>query len=272
MRHLLLAFGGSPSSVMASHWAASYASARDAAVTIAHVLPPDRAHDGASAPELSELASPELIAVFEEAGVAHDSRLLMGDAAAQILAAADEMDADMIIMGRRIHTFAHPRLLGPLTRRLLDGTNRPVAIVPAPFEQPGREQVLPTAVVGIDGSEESPVVFDVAMKVAQPLGLDLEALTVLGRDHAPEADQTRWLPDTAITRSTGQEGPRSQIRVSAPTLVGIPTDELLARSALAEALILGTHRHSPLGRLLDQSTSHFCAARASCPVVLVPLD
>jgi nucleotide-binding universal stress UspA family protein len=257
---------------MASHWAASYASTRDAAVTIAHVLPPDRADDGASPPELSELTSPELITAFEEAGVAHDSRLLMGDAAAQILAAADEMDADMIIMGRRIHTFALPRLLGPLTRRVLDGANRPVAIVPAPFEQTGRDQVLPTAVVGIDGSEEAPVVFDVAMKVARPLGLDLEALTVLDRDHTPEADQTRWSPDTSITRSTGQDKTRSQIRVSAQTQVGVPTDELLARSALAEALIMGTHRHSPLGRLLDQSTSHFCAARAGCPVVLVPLD
>jgi nucleotide-binding universal stress UspA family protein len=257
---------------MASHWAASYASARDAAVTIAHVLPPDRADDGASTPELSELASPELITAFEEAGVAHNSRLLMGDAAAQILAAADEMDADMIIMGRRVHTFAHPRLLGPLTRRILDGTNRPVAIVPAPFEQTGRDKVLSSAVVGIDGSEESPVVFDVAMKVARPLGLDLEALTVLDRDHTPEADQTIWSPDTSITGFSGQDKTRSQIRVSAQTQVGVPTDELLARSALAEALIMGTHRHSPLGRVLDQSTSHFCAARAGCPVVLVPID
>lgn len=271
MRHLLLAFGGSPSSVMASHWAASYASARNAAVTIAHVLP-DRANDGANAPELSTLASPELVSVFEGAGVAHDSRLLVGDAAAQILTAADEMDADMIILGRRIHTFAHPRLLGPLTRRVLDGANRPVAIVPAPFEQTGREEVQSIAVVGIDGSEESPVVFDVAMKVAEPLGLDLEALTVLDRNHTAEADRTRWSPDTSITESEGQDKSRSPTRVSVQRHVGVPTDELLARSALAEALIMGSHRHSPLGRLLDQSTSRFCAARAGCPVVLVPIN
>lgn len=51
---------------------------------------------------------------------------------------------------------------------------------------------------------------------------------------------------------------------------GEPGPVLIKESSDAQLLVVGTHEHVGLGRLLVGSISHYCLSRASCPVVAVP--
>jgi nucleotide-binding universal stress UspA family protein len=45
---------------------------------------------------------------------------------------------------------------------------------------------------------------------------------------------------------------------------------LVERSAAAQLLIVGTHEHVGLNRLIAGSVGHYCLNRSVCPVVAVP--
>ncbi|MBM7797669.1 nucleotide-binding universal stress UspA family protein [Microlunatus panaciterrae] len=45
---------------------------------------------------------------------------------------------------------------------------------------------------------------------------------------------------------------------------------LVGKSEHASLLVIGTHEHVGLGRILQGSVSHYCLSHAQCPVVAVP--
>jgi nucleotide-binding universal stress UspA family protein len=47
---------------------------------------------------------------------------------------------------------------------------------------------------------------------------------------------------------------------------------LVRRSAEAELLVVGTHEHVGLARLVSGSVSRYCLSHAQCPTVIVPVD
>ena len=47
---------------------------------------------------------------------------------------------------------------------------------------------------------------------------------------------------------------------------------LVARSAEAALLVVGTHEHVGLARLVSGSVSRYCLSHAKCPTVIVPID
>jgi Universal stress protein family len=47
---------------------------------------------------------------------------------------------------------------------------------------------------------------------------------------------------------------------------------LVARSAEAALLVVGTHEHVGLARLVSGSVSRYCLSHAKCPTVIVPVD
>ena len=71
-----------------------------------------------------------------EAGVPAVSELLVGYAPSQIAALADELDADLIIVGSRHMTGTKRMLHGSTSRALLDATRRPLLIVTEPAATP----------------------------------------------------------------------------------------------------------------------------------------
>lgn len=279
MKRLILAVDGSPASIMASHWAVSFASLTDVDITIVHATEPAGSPENTGAAALGDLTSPEIPSTFEQAGVSYNVRLPEGEAATEILEVAADLNADIIVLGRRSHALLHPRLLGKLTRKVLQGAAAPVAIVPGPEEHPSPEEMTPTIVVGLDRSVESKSILGWAVKLGKILDFDLEVLTVLnlnaetavgtGRAAHKHFDRSET---PALSEMVAELDPDHLTRIAAHTQFGIPIDELLRRSTRAELLVLGTRHQSTADRLLYQSTSHYCAAHARCPVVLVPLD
>jgi nucleotide-binding universal stress UspA family protein len=89
-----------------------------APVSVPHEL---SEHDRKSLDEALELA--------EERGVPALTRLLVGGAARQIISYADEIDADLIVIGSRGLGAFEGALLGSVSRAVLRDAKRPVLIV-----------------------------------------------------------------------------------------------------------------------------------------------
>ncbi len=75
----------------------------------------------------------------EEAGVEMDYRLVDGDAATEILRAAEESKCDLIVMGTHGRTGLHRLLMGSVAEQVLRAASCPVLTVKAPFprSEPG---------------------------------------------------------------------------------------------------------------------------------------
>jgi len=78
-------------------------------------------HDRSSLDEALELA--------EERGIEARSRLLVGGPATRIVAFADEIDADLVVLGSRGLGAIGSTLLGSVSRKVLHDAKRPVLIV-----------------------------------------------------------------------------------------------------------------------------------------------
>ncbi|HEX9873356.1 MAG TPA: universal stress protein [Deferrimonas sp.] len=61
-----------------------------------------------------------------------DIRVVEGQPAQVVLAVADEIDADLIVMGSHRHTVLGEAVLGNTTSKVLHGTGRPVLVVRIP--------------------------------------------------------------------------------------------------------------------------------------------
>jgi nucleotide-binding universal stress UspA family protein len=139
MNRILIATDGSPSADEAVHFGLELAADQDANVTFVHVVP---ALDvvpmsgfgltGAVQHELTERDTEVLEDAFaraEEADVTACTRLLRGDPTDEIVAYADSIDADLIVVGSRGHGTVASALIGSVSGGVLREARRPVLVV-----------------------------------------------------------------------------------------------------------------------------------------------
>ena len=141
MNRILIATDGSPAGDEAVDFGLELAADQGAAVTFVHVVPvvdvvpmSGFGLTGAVPHELCEGDSnslDEAQACAEEAGVTGYARLLRGDPVDEIVAYADTVDADLIVVGSRGHGAVASALLGSVSRGILREARRPVLVVRA---------------------------------------------------------------------------------------------------------------------------------------------
>jgi nucleotide-binding universal stress UspA family protein len=141
MNTILIATDGSPSAREAVEFGLELAAEQSAGVTLVTVVPEaDVVPVGgfglgfaASVPhEVSEdeqRSLDEAHELAEQAGVTAYQRLLQGDPADEIVAYADVIDADLIVVGSRGHGAIAGTLLGSVSRGVLREARRPVLVV-----------------------------------------------------------------------------------------------------------------------------------------------
>ena len=139
MNKILIATDGSPSSQEAVEFGVELAEEQEAAVVFVHVVPlVDRVPisgfgmAGALPHEPTEQdreALEEAEAVAERHGVRATSKLLRGDTVDEIVAYADNLDVDLIVVGSRGHGAFARALLGSVSRGVLSESRRPVAVI-----------------------------------------------------------------------------------------------------------------------------------------------
>jgi nucleotide-binding universal stress UspA family protein len=139
MRKILIATDGSPASQEAVEFGVELAAEHDAAVVFIHVL---RSLDlvpmagysmvGARPHEVSPEDEQPLVEAEEVAarhGVRSNRKLLVGDVVDEIVAYADNLDVDLIVVGSRGHGSFVSALLGSVSRGVLSESKRPVAVI-----------------------------------------------------------------------------------------------------------------------------------------------
>jgi len=143
MNRIVIATDGSPAAHEAVEYGLELAAEHGAEPIVVHVAParevlpvapfsmggvvsvphePDE-HDRASLDETVELAA--------RYGVEARTELLVGDAAHEIVAYAEYVDADLIVVGSRGHGTIAGALLGSVSARVLHEAKRPVLVVRA---------------------------------------------------------------------------------------------------------------------------------------------
>lgn len=130
-------------------------------------------------------------------------------------------------------------------------------------------------VVGVDGSAGSQAALRFAITEAALRHASLDAILawhwpVIAAEAAAPVD----LDPAGWAQSTLDEALRSvdagEVDIEARTVEGQAAAVLLAASAEAELLVVGTRGHGGFTGLLLGSVSQQCVAHAPCPVVVVP--
>ena len=140
MKKILIATDGSPASLQAVELGLELAAEQDAEAVFVHVAPSSEvlpvtgfAMGPVTVPhEVSDYDMEPLeqaVELAEKEGLTAGSRLLVGDAAKQIVDYADSIDADQIVVGSRGLGAVSSALLGSVSRGILHAAKRPVLIV-----------------------------------------------------------------------------------------------------------------------------------------------
>lgn len=139
MKKILIATDGSPASIEAMQFGLELVAEHDAEAIFVHVAPAldvipmsGFSMTGALPHELTDYdRAPleEAAAAAAELGVQATTKLLTGNTADEIVAYADTLDVDLIVIGSRGHGALANALLGSVSRAVLRESKRPVVIV-----------------------------------------------------------------------------------------------------------------------------------------------
>ena len=142
MKKILIATDGSPTARDAVDVGIELAAEQGAEVTFLHVLPADDfVGGGRGAPvftkphpvemDETEIALKEAADAAEAADVGYTLERMSGDTVDEIVALADSLDVDMIVVGSRGRNAVTSALLGSVSRGVLSESKRPVLVVRA---------------------------------------------------------------------------------------------------------------------------------------------
>lgn len=193
---------------------------------------------------------------------------------------AEEIEADLIVVGSSRHGGLGQTLLGNVGVALMHGCPCAVAIAPRGYSQaqPG----ISSIVVGYDGSPESQLALESACELARasdaPLKLvsvpeppDVTLAATGGISYGWEAlkdaleEQARQRLDEARTSIA------DDLQVEATLVSGAPADALAeAASGSGSLLLVGSRAYGPVRRVLLGSVSRELAGSAPAPLIVHP--
>jgi nucleotide-binding universal stress UspA family protein len=213
-----------------------------------------------------------------EAGVLSTDELVTAELAIayglpgiEICRVAEQVQADLIVLGRKRHS--------PMARLLLGDTADAVARrsrVPCLFVPPGSAKPT-TVLVALDGSERGMSVLDQACDFARYAGAGVSTVTV---ERRPAGEPLELVPAVPVTRSALLQTRVDQVLAragfpEAPLTVG--RGEVVERIVTeiqetgADILAIGYHRGGPPGIMEAGSNARRLAHVVPCAVLTIPL-
>ena len=291
---ILVATDFSDTAVLALDRAIEFAIRHESEIALVHVMQPD----------IPPLAAPEMIVIppnyeevlrgasteglkaaaqhVREAGVRVSQYLEQGRAAQRITACADEVSADLIIIGTRGNTGFKRLLLGSIAEEVVRIANQPVLTVhpgddrpiepvrkllfPTDFS-PVADQALAVANMLLAGSEDAEIIlvhtYHIASTVVPLGGFGKGASQLLGAD----AHQLATRATEPSVESLRSKGFRVEVIIERGDPAEIVTE--LAAERDVDVIVMGTRGHSKLRQLLMGSTAERIVEHAPCPVLTV---
>jgi nucleotide-binding universal stress UspA family protein len=141
---------------------------------------------------------------------------------------------------------------------------------------------MPGILVGIDGSDNARKALEWAVHEAGVRGTSLTVLAVhqVARNHwtgdpetyaqdRPETEAVRQAAEDAVQKAVGQVGGPAPTSVTVRAVSGVAAHELVAASADADLVVVGSHGGGGFLRKALGSTSSQVASHAQSPVAVI---
>lgn len=129
MERILIAIDGSEAAFDALHVGVDLAAEEGTSVTIVHVIDGDNDGPASDSHPDRDDALREAVVIARRAEIEPDLELATGDAAEEVSKLAEQIDADLVIVGSRGLGKASAVLMGSVSRSLLSHCKRPVMVV-----------------------------------------------------------------------------------------------------------------------------------------------
>ncbi len=183
--------------------------------------------------------------------------------------AAEQLGADLLVVGSSRRGPFKRVLLGDDTRASLNGAPCAVAMAPAGYS----EHVGPLARIGVayDGSPESVAALEAARAIAAPSSASIRALQVISVSYyeymgmmAPGGggiDEMVKQADAQMKALPGVDGHAEY---------GLAGEGLAALSGEVDLLIVGSRNYGPARRMMVGSTSNQLTRHARGPLLILP--
>lgn len=180
----------------------------------------------------------------------------------EIIRCAEDMHADVIVMGRRGRRGLARMMVGLATRQVIGYSDCNVLVVPRLAGMWHRRILL-----GIDGSRHSEAAAVVAARLAKLFRLPVSVVSVL----MPRHDALRRSEGHQAVERVRDALVREGIDVQAAVLEGDPADVIVqfADKCGADMIVLGSHGRTGLGRVLLGSVCEAVVGRTSLSVMVV---
>ena len=236
-------------------------------------------------PEMRRFAEEEMhrfLAPVREARVDHEVEVREGESWREIVASADEMSADLVVLGTHGRSGLEHLFLGSVTERLIPRLSCPVLTV---GHEEGRTWEAPGLVTRIlcatDFSPTSVEALDFSVALAEANGAEVTLLNVI--ESVPERGEPAYysVPELAPLRQEHERIARERLQTavagaseSGPSIttravVGRAYKEILriAAEERADLIVIGAQGHGPFEHLLFGSNALHVIRRATCPVL-----
>ncbi len=244
-------------------------------LTLVNSYPADRIWSRASQADYEELQCEDSRRTLEAARLEGDidaDLVAAGDTspAHALQQAAEERDADLIVVGSAHHGRLGRILLGDVGRVVLHGAPCPVGVAPKRF----RGGVPRTIAVGFDGSAESRAALDVAQRLAAEHGAALTLYVVWEAPQMPVVAAAAYLEQARSDHRGWAEELLADTLAELPgataghVLHGRPSLELEKVADQYDLLIVGSRGWGPIRRVALGSTSDWLVHHAPCPVLV----
>jgi nucleotide-binding universal stress UspA family protein len=290
LTHILCPTDFSDVSATAEGYAVALAAHYEARLTLLHVDPPvpimapygEIPVDARLFEEQRAQAERDMAAARDRAraaGVAVTATLIGGYPGREILAAAADEDADLIVLGSHGRGGVEHLLLGSVAEKVLRKAPCPVMVVPA-TAAPRAGALFARILCPIDGSSGSAEAIEYAVSLARETDGRLTLATVV--EPLPEAGEF-----TAIDAAEYQRGAearaatmlreavpaamREWCRVDERVAVGKPSTRILETAAEidADVIVMGVRGRGAVDLLAFGSTTNDVVRRSPCPVFVV---
>ena len=194
---------------------------------------------------------------------------------------AEEIDADLIVVGSSRHGRGGQTLLGNVAVALMHGSSCAVGIAPRGYAD-RTDRGVSTIVVGYDASAEAKLALEGAYELSRATGAPVRLVSVAQPPEVAVGKSGGANYAWETLKETTEEAVRgqlSQARDSAPDdvevepilLSGKPAEELAeAARPLGSVLMLGSRAYGPLRRVLLGSVSRALADTAPAPMIVHP--
>lgn len=242
-------------------------------------MPFDYASSRAAPPPHSELAEEDAYKEVEqqlaEAGLQARIRVLADASPARALhRVAESRSADLIVVGSTRHSRPGRVFVGDHAAGTVHGSPCPVAVAPRGFA--AREwNAVARIGVGFDGRPEARQALGFAVALARESGAAVEVISVVGvpvDDAGADFYDPEWLEaaKAAVAEELRAATRGVDVEISRRVVAGVAVDELVARSADVDLVVVGSRGSGPVRRILAGSTSVGLMRAAHCPVLVLP--